>query len=462
MESELMHTRYHDNSRLRVVGLGQADTPFSPSAIKASMGELMEGWLKLLPKFVAPQEGEWPAPKAIHMDFACGGPMLDSMRTVLGPANVKLLFWFSAGSACFLEHFATYDFAEITQSIFEDEARRRGRSYDEILSAVAAARNGTDALRGTIKKYAGAPDMYDWERGFDSATLMQLLNLLLASLLLGAQAFAKVADGFILTDDPATAAEGVSATKGHYEKLGKETFFVGPQLHQSYWGLGEPTAIENEQVASFLASAEPKSVLFISFGSLFFPVATPGLVNSLIETLLTLDTPFPFLFALGGKMASLPAKLIERVNSSGKGLICDFWVEQRAILQSGAIGFFLSHGGWNSITESVSQGIPLIIWPANAEQPINAAVLSNQPNPVAFELLQVRCGTACAPSLRTPTRITGTEDDAVQEFKEVFKKARGDEGKVLRANVEEMAAKLRESRKVVGQAEIERLIAFCS
>jgi hypothetical protein len=80
--------------------------------------------------------------------------------------------------------------------------------------------------------------------------------------------------------------------------------------------------------------------------SLFFPVATPQLVEALLDTLLTLESPFPFIFSLGGQMASLPADLIHRVNASGKQLICDFWVEQRALLQHGAVGWFLTHGGF--------------------------------------------------------------------------------------------------------------------
>jgi hypothetical protein len=80
--------------------------------------------------------------------------------------------------------------------------------------------------------------------------------------------------------------------------------------------------------------------------SLFFPIATPQLIEALVNTLLNLVKPFPFVLALGGKLAALPKELIERVNSTGKGLVCDFWVEQRAILQHPAVGWFLTHGGF--------------------------------------------------------------------------------------------------------------------
>lgn len=80
--------------------------------------------------------------------------------------------------------------------------------------------------------------------------------------------------------------------------------------------------------------------------SLFFPIATPQLIEALVITLLALEKPFPLIFALGGQMASLPKDLTERVNASGKGLICDFWVEQQAILQHRGLGWFFTHGGF--------------------------------------------------------------------------------------------------------------------
>ncbi|KAF8184335.1 hypothetical protein K438DRAFT_1837898 [Mycena galopus ATCC 62051] len=194
--------------------------------------------------------------------------------------------------------------------------------------------------------------------------------------------------------------------------------------------------------------------------SFFFPVATPQLVEALLDTLLTLERPFPFIFSLGGQMASLPADLIQHVNDSGKGLICDFWVEQRALLQHGAVGWFLTHGGFNSVSESLTQGIPLIIWPVGAEQPINAAFLSAEPSPVAIELFQVRTGPQLGLSLHSNEQITGTVQAASEEFKATFAAARGSRGAILRANAEKMALALREARVGEASEEFRRLINF--
>jgi hypothetical protein len=43
----------------------------------------------------------------------------------------------------------------------------------------------------------------------------------------------------------------------------------------------------------------------------------------------------------------------------------------------------------SSLSESLTQGIPLIVWPASGEQALNAAFFSTGPNPVAIELFQV-------------------------------------------------------------------------
>ncbi|KAJ7610449.1 hypothetical protein FB45DRAFT_844579 [Roridomyces roridus] len=446
MEGELSTCEY-DPARLRIIGLGDKDLPFSPDQVKVVFGETVAGWFETIKKLAEGSEG-WPKPRTVHMDFFGGGITVDQTKEILGP-DTKTVLWFSTALVSMPGHLTDYDFAATVDEIFADEKSRKGRSKEEILETVSLAWNGGEETTGMVVKLPGAPDMYDYERWACGSGAPEGIGMLLCA----CQKFAKVADGYIVPTASCLEPVGVPYWKQASRERGQEFFPVGMQAHDGCWkddfesSSASPT---NTVVKAFLDDAVskygPKSVLYISFGSHRQPPLHPH--------------PFPFIFALGGKLASLPKETIERVNSSGRGLVCDFWVEQRAILQSGAIGWFLTHGGFNSTTESLSQGIPLIMWPTNAEQPVNAALLSQEPNPVAIELLQVRTGRQLGPSLRAGPVITGTVEDATKEFVETFEKTRGERGAFITTNAVKMAKALREARKGEAAQEIKRLAAF--
>ncbi|MCE3051634.1 hypothetical protein HAX54_050388 [Datura stramonium] len=54
------------------------------------------------------------------------------------------------------------------------------------------------------------------------------------------------------------------------------------------------------------------------------------------------------------------------------------WAEQVEILSHPSVGGFLMHCGWNSIVESVMNGIPMIAWPLYVEQKMNANMLTEE------------------------------------------------------------------------------------
>ncbi|KAJ6502850.1 hypothetical protein C8R47DRAFT_1251687 [Mycena vitilis] len=457
METELAACSY-DKARLRIIGVGPKDMEFGPSKLKEALEQLIGGWMGLLPQLATGSE-EWPKPAAVHLDFVCGGFVVGPTKKFLGP-ECKTLVWWSSAVASLPMHFTDHDFFAICDEISADESRRQGRSKEEILQQVFEASNGTDKRSGTVVHSPGGPDMYDYERHAYAAGPPAGLGMVIST----AQKLGQAADGYIAVASLCMEPIGVPYCREFLKKDGKELFTIGMQAHELSWSGGSVLEISNERVQAFLDGAVSqygeKSVLYISFGSLFFPVATPQLIEALITTLLDLEQPFPFIFALGSKMASLPAELIQRVNDSGKGLICSFWVEQRAILQHRGIGWFLTHGGFNSISEALLQNIPFIIWPVGGEQPTNAALLSTGPNAVAFELFQVRTGPQLGPSLHTDATITGTVADAVEEFRATFAAARGASGAVLQANAARMAAALKEEH--IGQAaeELKRLARF--
>ncbi|KAL5705157.1 coniferyl-alcohol glucosyltransferase [Ranunculus cassubicifolius] len=72
-------------------------------------------------------------------------------------------------------------------------------------------------------------------------------------------------------------------------------------------------------------------------------------------------------------LSYLPQGFSARIK--GRGLLVDCWAPQDYILANPSIGGFLSHCGWNSSLESITNGVPMIAWPLYAEQRLNAAAL---------------------------------------------------------------------------------------
>lgn len=61
---------------------------------------------------------------------------------------------------------------------------------------------------------------------------------------------------------------------------------------------------------------------------------------------------------------------LERVKE--RGLVVKQWVEQEKILKYRAVGGFVSHCGWNSVTEAALHGVNVLAWPTLGDQRVNA------------------------------------------------------------------------------------------
>ncbi|KAI5442850.1 hypothetical protein KIW84_011758 [Lathyrus oleraceus] len=62
---------------------------------------------------------------------------------------------------------------------------------------------------------------------------------------------------------------------------------------------------------------------------------------------------------------------------SDRGLIAS-WCPQEKVLNHPSIGGFLTHCGWNSTTESVCAGVPMLCWPFFTDQPPNSRLICNE------------------------------------------------------------------------------------
>ncbi|KAL9677757.1 hypothetical protein QQ045_015593 [Rhodiola kirilowii] len=52
------------------------------------------------------------------------------------------------------------------------------------------------------------------------------------------------------------------------------------------------------------------------------------------------------------------------------------WAPQAEILGHKSVGGFLTHCVWNSVIESVVNGVPMVAWPLYSEQPLDNTMLT--------------------------------------------------------------------------------------
>ncbi|KAK9088004.1 hypothetical protein Syun_030398 [Stephania yunnanensis] len=164
---------------------------------------------------------------------------------------------------------------------------------------------------------------------------------------------------------------------------------LGLQLLREYtgvpvWPVG-PLFLPHQQkqkqlriCMEWLDSKAEDSVLYISFGSQ--NTISEAQMMELAKGVEASETPFvwvirpPMGFDLREKFRAewVPEGFGEK---NKNGLLIHGWGPQLEILKHRSVGGFLSHCGWNSVMESLSQGVPIIGWPLRAEQSYNAKML---------------------------------------------------------------------------------------
>jgi len=174
---------------------------------------------------------------------------------------------------------------------------------------------------------------------------------------------------------------------------------------------------------------------FISFGSLYW-TTVPEYLDELIDVLI--EKKAPFILAYASSYAKLSEQQTEKIKSSGLGMLTS-WSPQQFILNHPATGWFVTHCGFNSVTESLGSGIPLICWPFGSDQPIAAAHLTETLN-VAFELFQIRTGQGLKPLHRNGLVPTGTREAVGIEARQIVDLCRGEKGQELRSNAKKLKA----------------------
>ncbi|XP_030529640.1 anthocyanidin 3-O-glucosyltransferase 5-like [Rhodamnia argentea] len=244
----------------------------------------------------------------------------------------------------------------------------------------------------------------------------------------------RMADGILLNVWEDLQAETLAALRKE-EFLGRvvngPVYTVGPLIRPvRRAGLGKELLV-------WLDKQPSESVMFVSFGS-------GGTLSAeqLVElawglelsqqrfiwvlrrpTVKSLDGSF-FDAGKGGDgdevLSFLPVGFTARTRD--RGLVLPSWGPQVEILSHPSVGGFLSHCGWNSTLESMTNGVPMIAWPLYAEQRLNATLLAEE------------IGVAVRPKALPSKEIVVREE--VEEL--VRTVMVGEEGHATRARVKEV------------------------
>ncbi|KAJ0101013.1 hypothetical protein Patl1_06500 [Pistacia atlantica] len=152
-------------------------------------------------------------------------------------------------------------------------------------------------------------------------------------------------------------------------------FTIGP-FHKYFPAYSSSLLSQDQSCISWLDKQAPKSVIYVSFGSIvaineteFLEIAW-GLANS--------GVPFLWVVRPGSVhgaewLEALPKGFLEMLD--GRGHIVK-WAPQQELLAHPATGGFWTHNGWNSTLESICEGVPMICHPSFGDQPVIARYVS--------------------------------------------------------------------------------------
>ncbi|KAJ7457089.1 hypothetical protein FB451DRAFT_602102 [Mycena latifolia] len=203
----------------------------------------------------------------------------------------------------------------------------------------------------------------------------------------------------------------------------------------------------------------------IAFGTYWWPLE-PTKLYVLIDALVT--NRKPFLFTHTSPLSDVPEDISSRIAACGFGLEIT-WAPQDMILKHSATGWFVTHGGWNSVQESCRYGVPLIFWPLSADQPMNAILVTLE-HRAGFELMTVRTGER---GMMKPYRLAASSNSdgatspslfTVEAFRDevnqLLTKMNSEEGQLIRNNIERLQKEIAKVWDERGEAkrELERFL----
>ncbi|KAH9914503.1 UDP-Glycosyltransferase/glycogen phosphorylase [Epithele typhae] len=415
--------------RLRIVCVGQANNTLGDGLIGPFWKTLLAGEGPVC-AHTGIQHSAWPKPNAVVLDIF----VIEDTKTVrsISGSSVKVYSWWPGETYTLLHLFGDKKIGgrgNIHQMI-EEEVNRSGRSYNEV------AMEMINMPRGEVVELPGHPPMYDWEHSPQDFHVPDDVTLSVFPFVNASQA---TVDGVISISFESWEPEAFKLARQWLGETGRPVYIAGPLLPTA----SKATAAANEKSQSTegaaiqqllddtLARSGPQSLLYISFGSMFWPVGSPEKVWAFLDVVMEKD--IPFIMSHASPMAVVPDEVKTKVQAYGKGILSP-WAPQQTILDHPATGWYVGHGGQNGLTEAIAAGVPMIMWPFNADQPSNT-VLATDVHKIGYELLEVRTGHGLKKIYRTGYTPVGTVEAVRAEARRVLTQAFGEDGKEKRARL---------------------------
>ncbi|KAJ4707322.1 UDP-glycosyltransferase [Melia azedarach] len=126
---------------------------------------------------------------------------------------------------------------------------------------------------------------------------------------------------------------------------------------------------EDSDCLKWLDKQQLKSVIYVAFGSI--TIFDKIQFQELALALELCNRPFLWVVRpdlTNDRNDGYPEGFQERVGTRGRMIS---WAPQQKVLSHPSIACFLSHCGWNSTVEGVSNGVPFLCWPYFADQLLN-------------------------------------------------------------------------------------------
>ncbi|KAH9925916.1 UDP-Glycosyltransferase/glycogen phosphorylase [Epithele typhae] len=416
--------------RLRIVSMGATTDMIGDGQIEPWWRALVAGE-EIVCKQTDTRYAPLPTPPAVIFDVV-GVKNIGIVRAISGK-SVKIYALWPALTYSILQLFGDTHVGGLgnIHERAEEESRRSGRDFADVAVEIITSK------RGDVIRMQGLPPMYDYEYYpqealGDGKAIVDVLSRV--------NEVNKTVDGAILISCLSWEKDAVQTARDWMAETSRSVFIAGPLLPTA----SKSTSTENEksqspqgaEIQAFLTktleTSGRHSLLYISFGSMNWPVKISDKLWAFLDVVMELN--IPFIMSAASPLAVVPDEVNEKVKTYGKGVIST-WTPQQMILDHPATGWYVSHGGQNSVTESIAAGVPFIMWPFSADQPINA-VLATDVHKVGYELLEVRSGPGLQKIFRTGYTPIGTVEAVKDEARDILRRAFGEDGKEKRARLQ--------------------------